>query len=190
MPDNTCAEIANYGYLESLKWARDQGFPWEEEVYHNLLYKEIINANILDWVFMNGCPCNPQNIFRTAEFSVAGLIWALKNLTYQTSDLKFLVRNAVEEYNLDLLVWMHKNKIPFPKDFPKLVRNSECAGIIFWWIEQKLPKNLRGIWREVKEKLDSRSDTQVKEAGMVVRYPQKAKWFILEIKEKQSKKEW
>jgi hypothetical protein len=57
----TCAYAATSGRLDALKWARENGCPWSEDVYHNALRHE--HSDILEWLKSNGCSRSFRSYF-------------------------------------------------------------------------------------------------------------------------------
>ena len=50
----SCRVIAKNGYLEVLKWARQNGYPWNSDTCIYAAYNG--HFEILKWARLNGCP--------------------------------------------------------------------------------------------------------------------------------------
>lgn len=51
---NLCTLAAYHAYLEALKWARNNGFPWDENTCQSAADKG--HLEILEWARKNNCP--------------------------------------------------------------------------------------------------------------------------------------
>jgi hypothetical protein len=49
-----CASAARSGFLDVLKWARSNGYPWDKKTYENATSKN--HWNVARWAVENGCP--------------------------------------------------------------------------------------------------------------------------------------
>jgi hypothetical protein len=56
----TCFGAAEYGHLETLKWARENGCPWDAETLVNAVTNE--HYDVLRWALANDCPCDDLNV--------------------------------------------------------------------------------------------------------------------------------
>ena len=81
----TCARAAEGGHLEVLQWAHENGCPWDSCTCTNAASKG--HLEVLQWAYLNGCPCNFQEICREAAHRghEAVLPWALKQGTLNLS---------------------------------------------------------------------------------------------------------
>jgi hypothetical protein len=150
---STCYSVEHGRSLEILKWARGHGCPWSKKtcffaIDHN-------NIGILEWAFMNGCPCTPKEIFEYAAESenADALNWVKKHIPKMT-DPNFLANFKIEAWSPDIFAWIKKNGIPFPDDFPSLLLRSENLPSLLWLVQQNLPPEFRGVWRDAVEAFD------------------------------------
>jgi hypothetical protein len=57
--ENTCSKAAKGGYLEILKWVRENGCPWDKNTCYEA--ERCGHLEILKWAFENGCPLAFEN---------------------------------------------------------------------------------------------------------------------------------
>jgi hypothetical protein len=184
--EDTCASAAGSGNLEILKWALEQGCPWDDRVFIDSM--EGKHFEILDWVFMNGFG-DPGKIFKYAART--GLLdafeWITKNLPRDACDSDYLARVAVTYGHVHLLEWMENNGVPFPEDFPVIVKNCVHIQVMLWRMKKNIPEEFRGFWREVEEEWMSLLGGEVdmnEKAREVLQDPGKVEDFIMIVKEK------
>ena len=60
-----CSTAALNGHLETLKWARANGCPWDEDTCTNAAANG--HLEILKWARANGCPWNVSTCTNAAE---------------------------------------------------------------------------------------------------------------------------
>ena len=72
------ADMASKGYLEVLKWLRDNGCEWNEDVCAEAAQSG--HMNVLRWAHQNGCPADERVAESAAETGRQDmLLWAIKN---------------------------------------------------------------------------------------------------------------
>jgi hypothetical protein len=73
-----CDEIARYGYLEVLKWARENGCEWDSYTCHNAA--ENGHLEVLKWARENGCVWNSITCdYAAKNGNLEILKWAIEN---------------------------------------------------------------------------------------------------------------
>jgi len=121
-----CGFIAGFGSLETLKWARSQGFQWN--IYSLNLAVEQDNLEIIIWALDNGCPWNPNlldnaNLHDSIRFlkwargrgypwpygfqnspQLAGIKWAIECGWWEMSTE--MVQDALEYGRYDFVQWL------------------------------------------------------------------------------------
>ena len=66
-----CGQYGGPVRLEMLKYARDNGCPWDETLIENAICYR--NWDILVWAIKKGCPIKNLDIFRKQEFKIINL---------------------------------------------------------------------------------------------------------------------
>jgi hypothetical protein len=156
--DNLCFYAAKGGHLELLKWARQNGFPWDSDTCDNAA--EGGHLELIKWARENGCPWDSGTC---AEAALGGqlevLKWARENGCPWDSDtcayaalgghlevLKWAMENgchwddwtclfAAEGGHLEVLKWAIKNGAPWEEhrmDILDCVRGTDLEG---WYRE-------------------------------------------------------
>ncbi|CAB9528076.1 ankyrin repeat protein [Seminavis robusta] len=81
----TCRRAAGYGHLEVLKWARENGCPWDD--YTCSQAAKTGHLEILKWARENGCPWNERTCYNAANGGhLEVLKWARENGAMGDSD--------------------------------------------------------------------------------------------------------
>jgi hypothetical protein len=86
-----CSTAAHYGHLEILKWARENGCYWDSTTYDSAAYNG--NLEVFKWARKNGCVLGP-NTFFTAFYqgNLEILKWARENDCPWDSDTELIAK--------------------------------------------------------------------------------------------------
>ena len=75
---NLCEDAAEHGHLDVLKWARDNGCPWDEKTCYRAAKHG--HLEVLKWARENGCPWNEGTCAGAAEGGHLEMLkWAREN---------------------------------------------------------------------------------------------------------------
>lgn len=105
----TTAFASRKGHLEVLKWARENGCPWDESVCIDAAHEG--HLEVLKWARENGCPWNENvciNAARGDQLEV--LKWARENGCPWNDEV---CATAATNGNLDMLKWARENGCPW-----------------------------------------------------------------------------
>ncbi|GFH53258.1 hypothetical protein CTEN210_09734 [Chaetoceros tenuissimus] len=143
--ESTCTEAAKHGSLETLKWARSEGFPWNEDTFREAVTREETDLSLIQYCIDNHCPFNAEHVYDYAFcFPVKETIPILEilhknGISFTTNacakasskgdltSLKWLMdrgcpsdervcNEAVREDNYKILVYAHRNGCPLSKE--------------------------------------------------------------------------
>jgi hypothetical protein len=65
-----CPAIAHYGDTETLKYAREQGHEWSEDIFYDCVHRDPMDVDILEYLFECKCPCDFGMLIHPILFKV------------------------------------------------------------------------------------------------------------------------
>jgi hypothetical protein len=133
----TCSLASKGGHLEILKWARENNCPWDEVVC-----VEAANGghfSILKWARENGCPWNEDVCSEAAcNGHIEILKWARENGCPWNKEVSYL---AAYGGHLEILKWARENKCPWGKGTCILAASKGHLEILKWASKNGCPWN-------------------------------------------------
>ncbi len=107
--ERTCAKAAAFGHLEILKWARNNGCPWDKYTcVHATKFGHLEN---LKWARDNGCPWDEWTCTAAAACGHLEILkWARNNGCPWD---KYTCYNAVKYGHFEVLKWARGNGCPW-----------------------------------------------------------------------------
>jgi len=105
-PDSLCYEAAEKGHLEMLKWARENGCPWDECTCSGAAGNG--HLEVLKWARENGCPWDVLTwIYAASRGHLEVLKWARENGCPRD---EFTCYHAAFHGHLEVLKWAGTSK--------------------------------------------------------------------------------
>ncbi len=103
-----CTYAAKYGYLDILKWLRENGCPWSEDTC--VAAASMGHLHILQWARENGCPWDEETCSSAAEYGHLDILqWARRNGCPWDEET---CSSAADYGHLDILQWAIENGCP------------------------------------------------------------------------------
>ncbi|GFH55039.1 hypothetical protein CTEN210_11515 [Chaetoceros tenuissimus] len=156
---NTCSSAAHDNDMRALKWARDQGCPWDEWTLVHAAGNFFGNGNMemLEYCLQNGCPLSTracQNAMKNKDDSKA--LEVLKLLRKHSCPWDEETCNvAVLHGNFEAMVWARSNGCPWnPSTFLKVVSFGSTTEIEYFLRSENQLLYLDGIFKAI---FDSRT---------------------------------
>ncbi|KAL6059439.1 Ankyrin repeat domain containing protein [Balamuthia mandrillaris] len=151
--NRVCAYFAMTGDLELLRWARDQGFPWTEEVCSTAARSK--HLALLKWARENGCPWRDQDM---RESAVHGGLDVLKFVVGQGVTLAgdpCVCALAARRGSLEMVQWAKENGCPWDATFMAEATKTDHLEIVKWARENGCPWDSRAmmnaaVWGDLK----------------------------------------
>lgn len=126
---NTCAIAAGKGDLPMLKWVKERGAPWSNDVTYEAAKEG--HLEVLMWAIDNGAGWHPKVCAIAAEKGhLEVLQWARSNGALW--DDRVVGRQAIMNGHLHVLQWMHDFSIPLPSDLSLLAAQFQRIKILEW----------------------------------------------------------
>ena len=102
---NACASVAFDGYLNLLKWVRENGCPWDENTCSGAAYGGHLDC--LTWARQNDCPWNfSTGCYAATNGHLDCLKWTLENGCDWNINTYF---QAINNGHLDCAIWLKEN---------------------------------------------------------------------------------
>jgi hypothetical protein len=115
-----CEEIASDGYLEVLKWARENGYDWNS--WTCVSAAENGDLEMLVWARENGCDWDSSTCYYAAKNGhLEVLKWAIKNGCEWNINICYL---AVINGHLEVLKWARENECEWNSDIETFAKQK------------------------------------------------------------------
>ena len=108
-----CTSIASNGYLELLKWAKQNGYPWNQYTFANICKyaAKYGHLEMLKWAKLNECWWNKYICSKAAYGGHLEILkWARKN---ECPWNEYTCSNAAKNNHLEVLKWARKKGCPW-----------------------------------------------------------------------------
>ena len=135
-PDSLCCEAATKGNLEMLKWARENGCPWDGRTcvvaaFHGHL-------EMLKWARENGCPWDECTCAVAAQNGHLEMLkWARENgCPWDVLTCTYAAGNG----HLEVLKWARENGCPWDFWTSSLARWCRHLEVLKWALENGCPE--------------------------------------------------
>ena len=134
--ENTlCEKAAYYGNLRLLKWARKNGYPWNESTCAEAALTGCLE--ILKWARENGCP---WNIMVCKHAACNGRLEILKWARENGCPWDETICSYAAAYGyLDVLKWARENGCPWNKRTLEYAEMAKHSDIIKWCKDNNCP---------------------------------------------------
>jgi hypothetical protein len=147
--EDTCSFAAEKGHLEVLQWAHANGCPWDEDTCSFAAANG--HLSILQWVRKNGCPWDKWTCTRAASGGhLEVLQWAHTNgcpWDEWTCDW------AVQKGHLSILQWARENGCPWDKYTCENAAKRNNLYIFQWAVENGCPWDIKAVQKYIVPKL-------------------------------------
>jgi hypothetical protein len=131
----TFSRIASRGFLNLLKWSKDNGCPWDTDTYFRAV--ENGHLNVLQWAKKNGCPWDTWVCSYAAE---KGRLEELKKLTeYGCPWNQLTCACAARGGHIEVLKWARENGCPWDRNTRLYANASGHLHISMWAMENGCP---------------------------------------------------
>ena len=126
---STCSSAAGSGHLSCLQWAQENGCPWNSDTCKDAAKNG--HLNILQWARDNGCPWNNDTCSSAAAGGHLNILqWARENGCEWGSDT---CRDAASNGHLSILQWARENGCEWErKDCLLCARGKNHAEVVRW----------------------------------------------------------
>ncbi|CAB9496674.1 ankyrin repeat protein [Seminavis robusta] len=135
--DLVCTAIAKIGNIAVMQWARQKGFPWNEDTCARAA--ENGHLEMLQWLREKGCPWNEYACLSAAANGHLEILkWLHANgCTWDESTCTA----AAENGHLEILKWAHENGCPWDEGTCQVAAADGQLEILKWARENGCPWN-------------------------------------------------
>lgn len=105
---NLCAAIAEFGKLDLLQFARENGCSWIQET--SISAARAGHVHIIKWAMLHGCPCVRDTVDAAARGGHLDVLRWLRMNDYACDD--WVMKVAAYRGHLHVLRWLQENKCP------------------------------------------------------------------------------
>jgi hypothetical protein len=147
-----CKHAARSGYLEILKWARQNECAWDEEVC--LYAAKRGRFKVLKWLRENGCPWNEKVCSRAAENGHLGILkWARENGCPWNEET---CSQAASKGHFKILKWARNNGCRWREETCWAAWHGGHSEILGWAIKNGCPYppvlRYSSLWKNFENK--------------------------------------
>ena len=123
---DTCRYAAKFGHLHCLQWAHENGCPWDTDTCRYAA--EFGHLHCLQWARENGCPWNTDTCRYAAKNGHLNCLqWAHENgCQWNVDTCAYAARNG----HLHCLQWAHENGCPWDRDI--CLHNASSVEVFTW----------------------------------------------------------
>ncbi|KAL6076959.1 Ankyrin repeat domain-containing protein [Balamuthia mandrillaris] len=124
------------GHLEVLKWARENGCPWDKTVF--MMAAARGHLEVVKWAHENGCPWDKDVVcyFAAKGGNLEVLKWAREQGCSWGSDTTMA---AARRGDLEMLKWAHENGCPWTADTCCYAAEGGHLEVVKWAREHGCP---------------------------------------------------
>jgi hypothetical protein len=135
--DHTCVYAAYGGHLDMLKWVRENGCPWDKDTC--IAAAEKGQFELLKWARTNGCPWDEETCHRAAEHGHLEILkWARENGCPWN---EYTCNYAARKGQLCTLKWAIENGCPWDEEICKYAAEYGHLNILNWMRENGYSRN-------------------------------------------------